>query len=60
MIQGGANHTLYVGVTVEPADTGTMGQSLFQGLRQGQSKSQSQCDSQGQSESQGQSHNAIN
>ena len=54
VIHGGANHTLYVGVTVEPADTGTMGQRQFQGLGQGQSQRQSQSQSQGTSHSQSQ------
>ena len=54
VIHGGANHTLQVGVTVEPVDDGP----LFRG--QGQSQSQSQSQSQGQSQRQSQSQDAIN
>ena len=54
VIHGGAKHTLYVGVTVEPADLGRQGQSQTQGVRLeqglGQSQSQSQSQSQGPSQ----------
>ena len=42
VIHGGANHTLYVSVTVEPDDAGIMSQTQSQGQRQGQTQSQSQ------------------
>jgi transglutaminase-like putative cysteine protease len=56
VIHGGAKHTLYVGVTVEPVDMGTQGQSQTQGLGAGQSQSQqSQSQTQTQWQAQGQS-----
>ena len=52
VIHGGANHTLTVGVTVEPYEAGTW---TDPGARQGQSQGQNQSQSQTQSSSQSQS-----
>jgi transglutaminase-like putative cysteine protease len=49
VIHGGANHTLTVGVTVEPVDTGAMSQNQSQSQSQGLGQSQNQSQSQSQS-----------
>jgi transglutaminase-like putative cysteine protease len=57
VIHGGANHTLRVGVTVEPADWGgqSQTQTQSQGLRQNQTQTNAPGFSQSQSQSQSQS-----
>ena len=66
VIHGGANHTLRVGVTVEPLDDGPLfrfpnpSQNQIQNQSQSQTQSQSQGQGQSQSQSSGSSPDTIN